>query len=173
MHCLKLSPINNSNNVLDITENTTTFDLIGRLTSQKARVGVGVRCWSEFSSRFFFLLCTSFELLIFTLFALKILHLSLRVPCIQTPDPPHRAPNLLALGVRQHVAHQHSQHSFRTRRKSASPSLELTKHSAQLWLIRVKKSREGFRVSRDMILLVQPWSPIHKGKLTKKFLQNN
>ena len=26
----------------------------------------------------------------------------------------------------------------------------------------LKKSREGFRVSRDMSLLVQPWSPIHK-----------
>ena len=37
-----------------------------------------------------------------------------------------------------------------------------------MWLIRVKKSHEGFRVSRDMSLLVQPWSPIHTQKVDKE-----
>ena len=91
-----------------------------------------VRCCSGYSSRFFFNLCTFCELAIFTLPALQVLHRFLRVPCIQTCGPPHRAQCFLAFGFRQHAAHQHSEHSFRTRGKSASPSLELSKHSAHL-----------------------------------------
>jgi hypothetical protein len=40
-----------------------------------------------------------------------------------------------------------------------------------VWLIRVKKSHEGFRVSRDMSLLVQPGSPIHKKNLKNLFFK--
>ena len=42
------------------------------------------------------------------------------------------------------------------RRKDVSESIY---HQVQVWLIRVNKSREGFRVSRDMSLLVQHLSP--------------